>query len=157
MEDLTGILRKLGVFEGLSEEDLDKIVKICITKSYTKGDVIFEDNTSGEDLFIVLEGNMKIKLEAVLPHYDIALSTIEAGQIFGELALIDSSPRSATVVCETDAQVAVLNGEKLNRLMEEDNHIGYVLMKNIARTICARLRKANRELLQAFRLRLFEK
>lgn len=157
MEDLTGILGKLGVFEGLLEDHLKKIVTMCTTKSYTKGDIVFEDYTGGEDLFIVLEGKMKIKLEAVLPHYDIALSTIEAGQIFGELALIDSSPRSATVVCETDARVAVLNGAELNRLMEEDNHIGYVLMKNIARTICARLRKANRELLHAFRLRLFEK
>ncbi len=149
------MLENLHVFRGLTKREIAAIAKISVPVSYNAGKTVFVETSKGNDLYVILSGKVKIQLESIVPHCDISLSILETGQIFGELALIDAGPRSATVVCLEDTQILVFNGKKLHALFEKNHHIGYVVMFNLARTICDRIRKTNKRLFSSLRIRLF--
>ncbi len=143
------------MFEGLSVDEIKRIAQICDTATFRAGEIIFEDTSPGRNLYVILSGKINVQVEAITPHRAFSLTTIGQGEILGEFALIDSGPRSATAICIEDSEVLVINGEHLYKLFEEDNHIGYVVMRNIAQTVCARIRHTNRRLLNALRVKLF--
>lgn len=149
------LLECLSVFEGLDAGELKEIAKLCSKVSFAKGEKIFNDLSPGNDLFIILNGEVVIQIESITPNYEISITKIGAGQILGELALIDEEPRSASAVCSLPSEALVVNGFELRALFEKEHHIGYVVMRNIATIICARIRKTNRRLLNALRCRLF--
>ncbi|MFH0794956.1 MAG: cyclic nucleotide-binding domain-containing protein [bacterium] len=149
------LLQCLSVFEGLDSVELKEIENLCSKVGYAKGEKIFDDLSPGNDLYIILNGEVVIQLESITPNYEISITKIGAGQILGELALIDSEPRSASAICSLTTQALRLNGSALTALFEKEHHIGYVVMRNIATIICERIRRTNRRLLNALRCRLF--
>lgn len=149
------LLQSLEVFAGLSDEEIDLIIPICRTAEFFKGQVIIEDNSIGDDLYVIIEGEVSIQLEAITPHFDIAISKIIAGQVLGELALIDNEPRSARATCLTDCKCLVISGTELRSIFDKNPIMGYKVMTNLAKIICARIRKTNRRLLNVVRAKLF--
>jgi CRP/FNR family cyclic AMP-dependent transcriptional regulator len=155
MNNLDVALRGLALFDGLTESEIRRIAALCSVESFKKGSCIIEDQTPGSDLYVVVSGRVDIQLESITPQCDVTISTVGPRQIFGELALIDSELRSAKATCVEDADIVIINGEKLKNLFKENHRIGYVVMTNIAKTICSRIRQTNRKLLNAMRIRLF--
>ena len=82
-----------------------------IVKSYQKSDVIFKENSEGEEMYILKSGKVKLVLED--PRGEVEVGTLEdPGEFFGEMALIDKSPRTATAVAEEDnTELEVLDRE----------------------------------------------
>jgi CRP/FNR family cyclic AMP-dependent transcriptional regulator len=148
-------LHDLAVFDGLTEGEIRRIAALCFVESFKKGSCIIEDQTPGSDLYVVMSGKVDIQLESITPQCDVTISTVGPRQIFGELALIDSDLRSAKATCVEDTDLMIISGEKLKRLFDENHRIGYVVMTNIAKTMCSRIRQTNRKLLNAMRIRLF--
>ena len=153
--NISSVLSKQAIFRGLSPKELSRIAQICETVTFQAGETVFEDTSPGRDLYLVLSGKIDVNLEAITPHEVFSIITLGEGEIVGEFALIDSGERSATATCVEDTELLVINGERLHELFEEDNHIGYVVMRNIAQIICARIRRTNRRLLNALRVKLF--
>jgi CRP-like cAMP-binding protein len=155
MSHALSLLENLHVFRGLTKREIGTIEKIAVQVSYKAGETVFEECSKGNDLYVIMSGKVKIQLESIVPHHDISLSTLKTGQIFGELALIDAEPRSANVLCLEDTKILVINGEKLQTLFEKNHRMGYVVMSNIAKTICDRIRKTNKQLFKSLRTKLF--
>lgn len=155
MLDICAILADLKIFQGLDQHEIKQIAQMCGKEQFKSGEIIFEDKTKGCDLYIVLSGRVNILIESIVPHEFFPLTTIKSGEILGEFSLIDSEPRSASAVCLEDSQLLVFDGSRMNEMLENNHRIGFIIMRNIARVICERIRRTNRRLLNALRYRLF--
>ena len=134
-------LRRVSLFSHLSLERLQAIERIMHEAEYVRGEVICRQGTPGEQLYLMIEGEVGIYRELGTPAEE-RLNTIAAGGYFGEIAVLDRSSRSASVVATTDVRVLVLEGSRLRELILEMPDIAF----EIFQVLIARLRTAERRL-----------
>jgi CRP-like cAMP-binding protein len=103
------------------------------SREYKAGDVIFREGDPAEELFIVKSGSIEIRLGNRL------LGTLSERSIFGEMALIDRGPRSATVVAASDAVVVPVGEKQFLFLVSRTPHFAL----NVMRVLVQRLRTSN--------------
>src|SRR5262249_53938297 len=117
---------------------LGRLATRFFEKVYHAGDVIFEEGDPGRALFVVVEGSVEItRATAKGP---VVLNTLGPGDAFGELALIDDFPRSATARQGIDGPLLILSKSAFDAAMEGNARIAVVVSRNVARqlTIYAR-------------------
>jgi CRP/FNR family transcriptional regulator len=139
--DRITLLRHVRVFAGLSEEDLTAIAEVSVSRRYAAGEVVFREGDGGDTCYIVRSGLAR----AVRQHSDgrsITLAHFGAGDIFGELAMFDEEPRSATVDVIDEVEVVAIPGRDMQRLMREHPEIAVKLNAALAQ----RLRATNERL-----------
>lgn len=154
------LLRKAALFELLSDEQLRQILARCETREYKAGDVVITEGEQGEEMYIVRSGRVAVSkaIKLRVPgrgevNFEKQLATLAQGSYFGEVALLASDTRSATVTALSDLEVWVLRSGPMQELMEEDRELGYRLLTLMSRELCNRLRRANEDiqkLLMAF-------
>jgi CRP/FNR family transcriptional regulator, cyclic AMP receptor protein len=105
-------------------------------RDYKAGDVIFKQGDAAQELFIIQSGEVEIRLG------NRVLETLPQYSIFGEMALIDAAPRSATAVAASDAKLVPVTEKQFLFLVSNTPHFAL----NIMRTMARRLRAANRSL-----------
>lgn len=138
---LVNLLRTIEMFSGLNEEQLNKLATLFEKRTLSTDEVIFEQGAVGDTFFIVQEGFVEIVIEGKR-----TLVNLGAGQVVGEMALVDRGTRSATVRAATDAtMVYLMSSEKFEQLCENDTAIGYRVMRNIAADLSFKLRHRNLE------------
>lgn len=103
------------------------------TSTYKAGDVIFNTGQSGDRMYVVVEGEVDIKLG------DRVVQTLVEEEFFGEMGIIDNSPRSATAVAKTDCRLAEIDQRKFTFLVQQTPFFALQVMKGMA----DRLRAAN--------------
>lgn len=123
---------------GLSEEEISLLAANGEEVSFPAGDVIVRQFDREADLYMVLEGKVAINAS----NGDL-VARIKAGGVFGEIALLDDRPRSATVMAETDVKLVKFSAENIRALLDNHCHISNVILRNIGRVLCERLRSAN--------------
>ncbi|HUS19721.1 MAG TPA: DUF1003 domain-containing protein [Terriglobales bacterium] len=106
------ILRELMLFEFLEETDLQQLSSVIETVALKDGEVLFESGDPGDSLFVVQSGEMEI-FTTDTAGQRIVLANPTRDDIFGELALLDSGPRSATAKAKEDTMLLVLDREHL--------------------------------------------
>ena len=104
-------------------------------RTFEPGTVIFKEGDRGKVMFAVLEGEVNIVKSNVL------LATMGPGEVFGEMALVDDSPRSADAVAKTACKVAAVDDRSFLRMVAYNPQIALQLMSLLSE----RLRKANEE------------
>lgn len=132
------VIRVSYLAQGLSDEDVDKIVEIARELHFSNGQYVVRADDDNHDLYIVLEGVTSIET----PSGEV-IAKVGAGRLIGEVALIDDKPRSATVVSLGRSRLAALPAEDLRRVMAERPTMAVGILTNIARTLSERLRQAN--------------
>lgn len=138
------LLKGNKIFQELTDEELKMIDSGLIEQDVQMGTVIIEENDiPREVLFIVKDGEIAISTGKPDKQEGYLLTTMGPGEAFGEISLIDDSPHSATVRALTDAKILCLSSGFFNNLVDKDRNIGYIIMRNLARLICERLRSAN--------------
>ena len=144
LTDITERVALLGhvrLFAGLTDEDLKAIAELAVSRQYAGGEVVFREGDGGDTCYIVRSGLVR----AIRQHSDgrsITLAHFGAGDIFGELAMFDAEPRSATVDVIEDAEVIGIPGRDMQRLMREHPEIAVKLNAALAQ----RLRATNEQL-----------
>jgi CRP/FNR family cyclic AMP-dependent transcriptional regulator len=109
---------------------------------YQKSEVIFSENSPGKDMYIIYEGKVGLYTEGVHGNRKL-LAMVSSGDFFGEMALVDDSPRSATAVAEEDnTRLLVLDKNKFAYLLRHQPDFALVVMSKL----CRQLREANKEL-----------
>ncbi len=93
---------------------------------YNAGDVIFKEGEPGKTMYVVLEGEVDVLLR------DRIVETIGPEQFFGELALIEERPRSATAVARTRCKLAPINHARFNFLVQQTPHFALHVMRGMA-------------------------
>ncbi|GAB4532396.1 MAG: cyclic nucleotide-binding domain-containing protein [Anaerolineales bacterium] len=138
------LLRNTELFAGLTDEELDQVVRICQKRTYQQGEVITSQGAPGDALYLVLDGFAEVILVTPGDAADQVIVHLGSGQVIGEMALIDKGPRSATVRANTTPTVIeVITQDDFERLCEENTRIGYLVMRNLAADLSFKLRHKN--------------
>jgi CRP/FNR family transcriptional regulator, cyclic AMP receptor protein len=90
------------------------------------GDSLFREGEKGEKMYVLLEGEMEILLG------DFVLETVRQGALIGEMALIDDSPRTASVVAKTPCRLAEIDRRRFHFLVQQTPHFATHVMKTLA-------------------------
>jgi MFS superfamily sulfate permease-like transporter/CRP-like cAMP-binding protein len=140
----------LSVFplmEGLSAGRLARIAHYFARRTFASGEVLFQENDPGDRLCLLASGAVEISI--VVPGGSRArLVTMEEGSLFGEAALLDGRPRSATAQAVEDTVVYELTRDALDEIATRDPAIAIRLMTNLARILSLRMRETNEILRQ---------
>ena len=144
-------LRSCALFQSLSGDQLRKVARIAGRRSAAAGEVIFREGDACDEMYVVVAGKVRIskQVEGV---GEEALSILEPGSYFGEMAMIDEAPRSADARAHSACELAVLRREDLDQLMFIDKDLAYDLLWTFVRTLTARLRETNDKIKAFFAL-----
>ncbi|MCI4626173.1 MAG: cyclic nucleotide-binding domain-containing protein [Candidatus Magnetoovum sp. WYHC-5] len=142
VQDTFGKIRKLDFFSFMTDEEMLKLLKMCKCRNYKKDDVIFEEGQAGDRFYVVIEGKVGIYKGLAYGESE-QLATIKEGEFFGEMAILDNSPRSANAISETDT----LMFEMDEKVMEGyDDIITLKVFKKITFALSERLSDSNRKI-----------
>ncbi len=132
------VLRQAPLFSALDDEAMAALRTSMATIRLRRGEALFHEGDSGDKLYVVLEGKVKLGRTSSDGRENL-LAIMGPGQMFGELSLFDPGPRSATLTAVTDAEFASLSHEDLLRWLEDRPSVARGLLAQLAQ----RLRKAN--------------
>jgi CRP/FNR family cyclic AMP-dependent transcriptional regulator len=136
------ILRAVPFFQELAPSELDLIVSLGHVVAYPKDMVLFREGDKGEALYVVIEGAVRI-VKSTPDAADGAMAFLERGGCFGEMALVDDFPRSATAIAQEDSVVLFLEREAVLDLFREAPAVGWKILWAFCRNLSLRLREAS--------------
>ena len=139
---------QLDIFAGLGPTDLDVVKGLLSRKVYTKGETVFREGDPGRQLFIIAKGEASVRIRPPGATRDIRLVTFAPGTVFGEVALLDTEVRSASVQADEELVCYVLEHEVFQQLEADHPGIAVTLLRNLGRELSNRLRRANRVIYQ---------
>lgn len=140
------ILSQADIFEELTNTQLELIGSICQERHYQADDVLFEENTPGDEMYIIASGEVQIQVDPSLidgteSTGSMTIATLRRGQSFGEVALVDEGLRSASARCsQQDTHLIVIPRDKLMLLCDTYPQLGYRLMRNLAADLAMKIR-----------------
>ena len=139
------VLSKVPAFSGLSARDLRRVAAIVHKREYKSGEPVFYQGDPGLGMFIIREGEVSIRISE-REGEEKELAVLSDGDFFGELSLLDESPRSATAMCKTDCSVIGFFRTDLMELIKENAELGMKIVMKFAEILAVRLRKTDKEL-----------
>lgn len=132
-DDKLDKLGRMWLFSACNKRDLQMIGRESDEVAVPKGKALTDEGKPGHEFYLILDG------EASVRRGKRKVATLEAGQYFGELSLLDRGPRTATVVAETDMRLLVLGQREFNGLLDEVPGLAH----KVLRTMAGRLREAD--------------
>lgn len=139
--------RAVGLFNGLSDEQLQRLIDVSQEEIYNDEDIIFQQDAEGDKLYFIREGQVEIRIRKRPNEPEQSQVFLGRGQIFGEMALLDFGKRSATVKCSADRTILhAVSREAFTDLCTSDTAIGFVVMRNLAMDLSFKLRHRNLDL-----------
>ncbi|MFC1504145.1 cyclic nucleotide-binding domain-containing protein [Spirochaetota bacterium] len=149
------ILKNVSLFKEFAdkETDLKKIIAILSEKSYTAGSYILQEGEEGETLSILVEGKVTI-LKRTLENETYTLVKLKAentfNPFFGELALLDSDKRSASIKADTNCRCFSIARNSFINFGNTNPKLGLAITREISNLISQRFRKQNKDILLLF-------
>lgn len=128
------LLNNVSLFTDLSEKDMEAISKIAVTRNFPKNTMVLCEGELSDSLYVVLSGKVKVFLSDE-EGKEVTLNVQGEGEYFGELALLDSAPRSASVVTTDAAKLAVISKTAFEECMEKNPDIPLKISRNLARRL----------------------
>jgi CRP-like cAMP-binding protein len=151
MTDFTKILKQADIFYQFTPTQMELVADLCHEQSYQTGDVIFEENSDSDELYIIAQGEVDILVNPSLvsdhpesAHQPVTIATLRRGQSFGEIALVDRGLRSATArSAQNNTRLLALPRDRLMLLCDTYPQLGYRLMKNLAADLALKIRSTD--------------
>jgi hypothetical protein len=127
------LLREIPIFADLSPEDLELVANIAREEWYPAQTIIFHQGEEGNVMFVIVAGNLHVVRTANGTEH--VLAQRGPGDFVGEMAVIESAPRLATLRTQTDVRVLVINGETFKRILRERPDVSFAVLRNISRRL----------------------
>jgi len=147
-ENLT-FLKQSDIFYQFTQTQLELVANLCIEKTYHAGEIIFAENNSSKELYVIAQGEVNIVVDPGIVGTEgkserTIIATLRRGQSFGEIALVDEGLRSATAEAKSkDTRLLAIPRDKLIMLCETYPQLGYRLMYNLAADLAMKIRNAD--------------
>jgi CRP/FNR family cyclic AMP-dependent transcriptional regulator len=135
------LLRTVPIFSELSDGDISSLAKLSSRRRYPKDTVVFFENEEGDSFFMILEGRIKVTILGD-DGREVILSMLGAGDFFGEMALLDNEPRSATAIAVEETELLSLHRTDFQTVLTDNRSITNALIK----ILTGRLRRANHQI-----------
>ena len=150
--DLKAFLIATPFFGGLSDASLELLVSMLVERHFDAGATVVAEGEPGRSMFIVHSGNL-----VVSKLWDsgrrMRVASLGSGDFFGEMTLIEMQNRSTTVVTESPTVLYELTARNLYTCYKVDIHAYVMVMQNINRELCRRLRRADNRIAELQMLR----
>ena len=143
-DNLRSLLRRTPLFSNLTDRELEKVERIVHSRTYSDQEIIFRQGDLGVGMYVIKSGGVDIvhDVEGV----SRGLAHLEADDFFGEIALLDEAPRSASALaCGITEAIGFFRPDLLD-LVERAPRLGVKILLNLAQLISIRLREANEAL-----------
>lgn len=140
--DLKAFLLATPFFGGLSDASLDLLISMLVERRFDAGATVVAEGEPGRSMFVVHSGELVVSKRGDAGCV-IRMSGLAPGDFFGEMTLIEMQNRSATVMAESPTVLYELTAGKLYACYKADIHGYVVVMQNINRELCRRLRRAD--------------
>jgi len=134
------LLEKHPLLVHLDPEQLQALARAGEIESYNPGEEIVAEGSLGDALFLVLSGQVAVHRGAQ------TFATLSGGEFFGEMSLVEPSPRSATVTAMSATFLFRLPHDALRALISDDSRAASILLVQVVKTLSDRLRRANQML-----------
>jgi signal transduction histidine kinase len=139
------------LFRELSSPELDSLRAISIEKKYPAGGEIFREGSNGDGLYLLKQGSVEISTTVAADRRSV-LSQVEPGDIFGEMAVFETKPRSANAIAVKDSIVLFFPRDPLLAIIEKSPSLSMTLLREISRRLRDFNQRHIQEVLQAERL-----
>ncbi|MEN9773665.1 MAG: cAMP regulatory protein [Pseudomonadota bacterium] len=139
--DNRAFLRRVPMFHSLSESQIDTLAAGSVRRSYPRGRTIVSEGEPSPSMFILLSGRAKVQ-RSDAEGREVILAVISAGEVFGEMSLIDDEPRSASVITLESCDFLSLRKDSFLAVLRQSNDICLGLMRSLVQ----RLRAADRKI-----------
>jgi len=151
MSIIVNYLKQSDIFYQFTPTQLEMVANLCQEVVFQAGEVIFRENSSSQELYIITQGEVEILINPALVGIpeknnpaESVIATMRRGQSFGEIALVDEGLRSATArAAQKDTHLLVISRDKLIMLCETYPQLGYRLMYNLAADIAMKIRNTD--------------
>ena len=147
--------QKIFLLQDMDAAEIQEILKIAQPRTYPAGAVIITEGEAGTTMFIMREGEVDITkrlglvLDEEVPRERIIIRLkADEGVCFGEMALLENEPRSATVTAATDCQLLEIAREDFLGLIQQDRDLGCKLLLRLAQLLSRHLRKTNQDMVK---------
>jgi CRP/FNR family cyclic AMP-dependent transcriptional regulator len=132
MADVVELIQRVPLFQGLGRKDLERVAGNMAERTFPQGRIITTEGEGGVGFFVIEEGTATVQVGGE------SVRTLGPGDHFGEIALIDNGPRSATVVAETELRCRGMTAWEFRPLVQTHPEIAWPLLE----TLAARLRES---------------
>ena len=122
-------LKNVPLFNACSKKELEKVAKAADEITMTEGSLIIDQGQTGREAFIILSGDVTIKRSGR------KIAVLGAGDVVGELSLLDHGPRTASAICATDCTLLVIDQRRFVSVLNDVPSIAYKLMGVLASRI----------------------
>jgi CRP/FNR family transcriptional regulator, cyclic AMP receptor protein len=151
----TAYLRKIFLFQDLSEDEMGEVLSRTQTRNFAADSVIIEEGETGDSMFIMISGEVEItkrltlELDEDTPKERVMIRLkAEDGVYFGEMTLLESEERSATVTARTDCVLLELHQKDFLDLIQHRLAMGVKLLLRLSQVLSAHLRKTNQDVVK---------
>jgi CRP/FNR family cyclic AMP-dependent transcriptional regulator len=134
------MLKNIPLFSCLSESDLADIEKVAVRKTFPKNTILLSEGDSTDALYVICEGKVKVTIDDN-EGKEIILSMLGTGEYFGEMALLDDEPRSASVTTKETTQMLIISKNDFMDILSS-KQFAFNLLKDLTK----RLREANKKI-----------
>jgi len=136
------ILKNIRLFHDLNYNAIKELTYLFSERVFQGGETIFEENDTGNSLLVILSGEVRITQRANVSGEE-TLTMLKQGDFFGEMALLEDLPRSATAIAHSDTLILEISSEKFLHFVQKDADSGAKILITLARILSARLREAD--------------
>ncbi len=150
MNSVVNFLKQSDIFYQLTPTQLELVANLCQEVVYQSGEIIFKENSSSKELYIIAQGEVEILINsgnggaASASEPDTVIAKLRRGQSFGEVALVDEGLRSASArSIQKDTRLLVIQRDKIIMLCETYPQLGYRLMHNLAADLAMKIRNTD--------------
>ena len=133
-------LKRVPLFSNLTLEQLAAIDRLMVTRHYVRGESIFRKGDVGAELYVVLEGEVRVHLDH--DGHEVTLASYGPSKVVGEMSVFDDQPRSASAQATTSTTVRVLRRDRMQAIVHEHPEVLLEFIKNLSQ----RLRVMNEQL-----------
>lgn len=135
-------IRSVQLFSSLAEHAVSQVAAIAHEEAHRKGDTLFEYGDPGDKLYLILEGQIRVT-RTIAGLGEEALAVLGPGEVFGEMALLDESPRSADAKVHSQCRLLAITKEDFDDLLFRDKALAYEVLWSTVNLLVSRLRATN--------------
>jgi len=139
------VLKGLDIFSDLDDHALRNLSLLFEEKIYSQGEIIFEEGDIGNSMMVITSGQVRVS-QTQGPNVEEALIILKEGDVFGEMALIEDLPRSATTIAHTNVIIFEISCSHFISYIATDCENGLKIVLKLARILSSRLRETDNKL-----------